>query len=285
MEEGFGSHGHRDADGGRKSHYDHAMNAQTLLGPGEPGAYTTIGRPNGTPFLVVCDHASNRVPSRLGTLGVCDAERQRHIAWDIGAAGVARRLAAQLGAFAILQNYSRLVIDCNRDPAVPTSIAPISELTEIPGNLALTPDARQARVQAIFRPYHDRIAAELDRRRDAGIPTVLVSVHSFTPVYKGEARPWQVGLLYNRDPRVARLMMALLAEEGGLTIGDNQPYSVSDETDYTIPVHGERRGLPYAEIEIRQDLIAGDAGQDAWAARLARILVRTWSLLGAHGAG
>jgi predicted N-formylglutamate amidohydrolase len=247
-----------------------------LLDPDEPPAFAVIGSPNPSPFLIVCDHASNRIPRKLGTLGVSEAERQRHIAWDIGASAVASGLADRLAAFGILQNYSRLVIDCNRDPRVDTSIVTISECTEIPANLALTAEARAQRVAAIFRPYHDRIATELDRRRDDGIPTALIAVHSFTPVYKGVARPWHAGLLFNRDARLSGLIVAALRRDPALCIGENEPYAVSDESDYTIPVHAERRGLPYAEIEIRQDLIAEAAGQAAWIDRLAPILAQSW---------
>ena len=253
----------------------------SLLFPDEPPACATLGAPNGLPILLVCDHAGRLIPRRLGTLGVSDAERQRHIAWDIGAAGVVRHMAAQLGAFAVLQSYSRLVIDCNRDPRVPTSIATVSEDTPIPGNANLSETERERRIAEIYRPYHDRIAAELDRRQAAQIPTVLVGIHSFTPVYRGVARPWQVGMLYNRDPRLAHAMIDLLKAEGGLTVGDNQPYSVSDESDYTIPVHAERRGLPYGEIEIRQDLIAHEAGQAEWAERIGRLLTIAWDNISA----
>jgi predicted N-formylglutamate amidohydrolase len=148
----------------------------------------------------------------------------------------------------------------------------ISEDTPIPGNVALSQADIECRVREIFQPYHDGITAELDRRKQANIATVLIAIHSFTPVYRGHVRPWHVGLLYNRDDRLAKPMMALLDREGGLTVGDNHPYAVSDESDYTIPIHGERRGLPHAEIEIRQDLIADPAGQEVWAERLARLL-------------
>ena len=248
-----------------------------LLAPDEPSACLTLGQPNDAPYLLVCDHAGNRIPRKLGTLGVSDSERQRHIAWDIGAAGVVRGLAERLGAFAILQNYSRLVIDCNRSPSVESSIVTISEDTPVPGNVGLSPADKEQRVAEILQPYHDRITAELDRRRDAAIPTVLVAIHSFTPVYRGVSRPWHAGLLYNRDDRLSRPLMALLRQEGDLVVGDNEPYAVSDESDYTIPVHGERRGLPHGEIEIRQDLIAEAAGQAAWADRLARLLPLTWA--------
>jgi predicted N-formylglutamate amidohydrolase len=250
-----------------------------LLAADEPPAYVTFGEPNNAPFLLLCDHASNRLPRRLGTLGVSESERRRHIAWDIGAAQVTTQIARRLGAFAILQNYSRLVIDCNRSPAVETSIVTISEDTEIPGNIDLPAAQREQRVAEIFRPYHGRVASELDRRQAAHIPTVIVAIHSFTPVYRGVARPWHVGLLYNRDDRLARPLMALLGQEGGLVVGDNQPYAVSDESDYTIPVHGERRGLPHGEIEIRQDLIGDEVGQNVWAERLARLLTLSWAAI------
>jgi predicted N-formylglutamate amidohydrolase len=250
-----------------------------LLTADEPAACIALGEPNASPFLLVCDHAGNRLPRRLGTLGLPHSELRRHIAWDIGAAGVVRQMVARLGGLAILQTYSRLAIDCNRPPAVESAIPTISENTAIPGNLHLTAADRARRIGEIFQPYHDRIAAELDRRQAAQIPTALVAIHSFTPVYHGVARPWHVGMLYNRDDRLSRAMIELLNREGGLVVGDNQPYSVSDESDYTIPVHAERRGLPYGEIEIRQDLIADDAGQSLWSERISRLLALAWETI------
>jgi predicted N-formylglutamate amidohydrolase len=247
-----------------------------LLAADEPGPVEWIGAVADGPFLIVCDHAGRRIPRRLGALGLAETELARHIAWDIGAAAVTRLLAAKLGAPAILQTWSRLVIDCNRPPHVESSIASASERTEIPGNIGLGEADRTRRIAEIFTPYHDRIAAELDRRQAAGIPTALIAVHSFTPVYLGVARPWHAGLLYNRDDRLSRPLIALLQAEG-FVVGDNEPYAVSDESDYTIPVHAERRGLPYAEIEIRQDLIGEPAGQVAWAERLARALIAAWA--------
>lgn len=243
-----------------------------LLAPDEPAPVTVL-RPQGTsPFLLTADHAGRLIPQRLGTLGLPEAERQRHIAWDIGIAGTTRLLADQLDAVAILQTYSRLVIDCNRAPHVASAIPVVSELTEIPGNRDLSAAEIAARQAEIFEPYHRRIAAILDDRAGEGRPTILIAMHSFTPVFKGVARAVEIGLLYNRDPRLARALMDLLRAEGDLVVGDNQPYHVSDETDYGIPVHGERRGLPHVEIEIRQDLIAEEAGQRAWADRLTRLL-------------
>lgn len=243
-----------------------------LLDPDEPAPAELIHREGSSPFLLVCDHAGNRIPRRLGALGLSDADRQRHIAWDIGIAGVGRALSPLLDAALLLQSYSRLVIDCNRDPAVPSSIPEISETTEIPGNLGLDAAARAARLAAIFHPYHAQLSAILDRRAAEHRPTVLVALHSFTPVYKGVRRPWQIGVLYNRDARLAHALLALLRAKGDLVVGDNEPYRISDLTDYTVPVHGEGRGLPHVEIEIRQDLIAAPAGQQLWAQRLLSLL-------------
>ena len=232
-------------------------------------------------FLLVCDHAGRRVPAALGDMGVAAADWDRHIAWDIGAAGVCAALGPTLGATCIAQVYSRLVIDCNRTPGHPTSIPPVSDGTAIPANVGLAGEAAAARVAEIFAPYHAAIGAELDRRAAAGVASVLVAMHSFTPVFRGVARPWQAGVLYNRDPGVSRALAVLLRAEG-FVVGDNEPYQLSDDSDYTVPVHAERRGLAYVELEIRQDLIATEAGQLAWAARLARLLPLA---AGGHQAG
>ena len=244
----------------------------TLLARDEPAPFSVSHAEGASPFFLTGDHAGRRLPRRLGDLGLPAPELERHIAWDIGAEGLARALADRLDAFLILQTYSRLAIDCNRPVDVPTSIVTLSEETPVPGNRGLSRGDVATRAREIFWPYHDRIVAELDRRQDAGRRTVLVAIHSFTPVFKGVARPWQVGVLYNRDARLARPLLDLLRAEGDLTVGDNEPYAISDDSDYGIPVHGERRGLPHVELEIRQDLIAEPAGQRAWADRLARLL-------------
>jgi predicted N-formylglutamate amidohydrolase len=224
-----------------------------------------------SPFLLTSDHYGRRIPRSLGDLGLPAGELTRHIAWDPGIAGVADALSKDIDAHLIAQRYSRLVIDCNRPPGAPSSIPRISEATVIPGNEGIARDAAQARREAIFEPYHRRIAEVIDRRLRDGVPTVLVSLHSFTPVYAGIARPWHIGTLYHRDSRLPPLLLKWLRAEPDLVVGDNEPYAVSDETDYTIPVHGEARGLMNTGIEIRQDLIADPAGQRQWADRLARI--------------
>ena len=249
---------------------------ENLLATGEPAA-VTVDNPDGqSSFLLVADHAGNAIPRVLGTLGIAEVERVRHIAWDIGIAEVGRLLADALDAPFIRQNYSRLVIDCNRPPGTPTSITEISEHTLIPGNVGLSEADRKARAREIFWPYHERIEGELDRRRGAGRLVVLISLHSFTPVFKGVARPWHAAVLYNRDPRLANRVKALLNAEKKFTIGDNVPYAVTDATDYTIPVHAERRRLDHVLIEIRQDLIADETGQRAWSGRLARLLPQAY---------
>lgn len=241
-----------------------------LLAPDEPSP-AVVMRPDGaSPILLVCDHAGRRVPRRLGDLGLRAEEFDRHIAWDIGIAAVSRRIAAALDATLVEQVYSRLVIDCNRPPRVPNSIPETSEATPIPGNRGLSASDREARRREIFEPYHGAIEAALAAR--AGRPTILVAMHSFTPVYLGEARPWQVGTLYGRDGRLARILGGLIEAEGRFVVGDNKPYDVTDDTDYTIPVHGERRGLAHTGIEIRQDQIAHEAGQAEWADLLIRLL-------------
>lgn len=248
------------------------MTAETaaLLAPDEPAAVAEYKLDGGSLFLLVADHAGKRIPKRLGNLGLSEADVARHIGWDIGIASVGRRLADLLDAPLIMQIYSRLVIDCNRPPGTPTSIAPMSESTAIPGNANLSAADAEARRREIFDPYHRTIERRLEARKTK--PTILISLHSFTPVYKGATRPWHAGVLYNRYDPLAAALLALMREAGEMTFGDNEPYSVTDDTDYTIPVHGEQRGLRHVAIEIRQDLIAEEAGQREWAERLAELL-------------
>jgi predicted N-formylglutamate amidohydrolase len=243
-----------------------------LLQDDDPAPVRVLREAGRSDLFLTADHAGRAIPRSLGQLGLPDSELDRHIAWDIGIAGVTQRLSAALDATAVLQAYSRLVIDCNREPSVPSSIPEISETTDVPGNRGLSAEARAARREKIFEPYHARIGALLDARQAIARRTVYVAMHSFTPVFKGESRAMQVGVLYNRDVRLAAIMLELLRAEGDLVVGDNAPYAVSDVTDYGVPVHAERRGLPHVEIEIRQDLIADEAGQAQWAARFTRLL-------------
>ncbi len=240
-----------------------------LLAADEPAA-VGCRRPHGTsPFFLVCDHAAARIPRALGDLGVSAAERARHIAWDIGALAVAEHLSEALDATLVWQNYSRLVIDCNRPPHSVESIIERSEATDVPGNHGLDAAARAARRAALFDPYHDTIAGLLDMR--AARETLFVAVHSFTPVYHGVSRPWALGVMYGADTRLARALLAVLARDADFCVGDNQPYQV-DELDHTLPAHPLARGLPNVLLELRQDLVTDAGGQRAWATRLAAFL-------------
>ena len=243
-----------------------------LLGSEDPAPFTVHNPHGSSPFVLVADHAGQQIPRQLGDLGLPQVELDRHIGWDIGIAGVTEQLAGLLDAFAILQTYSRLVIDCNRPLDSASSIVGSSDGILVPGNQGLQEHQRTARALEIFAPYHGRITQELDQRSVQPQAPVLIAMHSFTPVFAGETRPWHVGVLYHRDTRLAHALLAALKEEPDLVVGDNQPYSISDGSDFAVPVHGEQRGLLHVELEIRQDLIADAQGQAQWAQRLARIL-------------
>ena len=262
---------------------NNADDPSLLLGGTEVPPVHELNASGRSPFLLICDHYGRLIPRVLGDLGLPESELTRHIAWDIGIAGVAEALSKHLDAHLVAQRYSRLVIDCNRPPAAPSSIPIVSEATTVPGNEGLARDDAEARRRQIFDPYHHRIDEIIDARIAADMPTVLVSLHSFTPVYAGIARPWHIGTLYHRDTRLPPLLLKHLRAETGLVVGDNEPYAVSDETDYTIPVHGEARGLMNSGIEIRQDLIGDPSGQQQWAERLARVLGEIEAGLRAEG--
>ncbi len=245
--------------------------SSTLLGDGDPAPVEVL-RPEGTsPFLLTAEHAGRAFPERLGTLGLSGRNLERHIAWDIGIAGVTRQLSRSLDAAAVMQTYSRLVVDCNRWPTATDFVTPFSEDTEIPGNANLAPEEIEARANEIFHPYHHTIRDLLDARIASARRTVLVAMHSCTPIYLGVSRPWHVGVLYDKDPTFARILLELLHGEGKLIVGDNEPYFLTSDKDYAVPVHGEQRGIPHVEIEIRQDLIESESGQIEWAERMAEV--------------
>lgn len=233
----------------------------------DPPAWKIVNPIARRPLLLVCDHASNFIPERLGRLGVSTADAQGHIAWDIGAAAVTRRMSECLGAPAVLSGYSRLLIDCNRDPEDPSAIPEISGDVPIPGNRRLDAVGRAQRRDALFAPYHRAIGTACAGLRGHGVPPVLVSIHSFTPCLCGTARPWHVGVLWNRDPRLAVPALDRLRGLGSLCVGDNQPYSAR-EIGYTMDTHAGTLGLPHVTFEIRQDLVGDDDGCDRWAALL-----------------
>lgn len=241
-----------------------------LLTDADPNPVRVLRETGRSDMFLTADHAGRAIPAVLGDLGVSTAERARHIGWDIGIGGVTERLSELLDATAVFQAYSRLVIDCNRDPSWPSAMPEISEHTPIPGNVGISAADRQARADAIFTPYHDRIRTLLDAR--AARRTVLVAMHSFTPRFKGESRAMHVGVLYYKKTRLAEIMLDLLRREGDIEVGDNAPYAITENSDYSIPTHGQARGLDHVEIEIRQDLIETEDGQAAWAERFARLL-------------
>ncbi len=247
-------------------------NTSALLGPDDPPPVEFVGRDAPAAVLLTCDHASRAVPAALASLGLDDDTLGRHIGWDIGAAAVTRAMVPLLGAPAILSGYSRLVIDCNRDPADPGSIPAVSDGVTIPGNCDLAAAARTARREALFAPYHAAIAGWIDRTLATGQVPVFLSIHSFTPVMRGFARPWHVGILWDKDGRLPIPLMAALRADPDLCVGDNEPYSARDPAGYSVEQHAERLGLPHVAVEIRQDLIADDAGAMAWAERLADAL-------------
>lgn len=244
-----------------------------LLGPADPAPAEQVNAQGAAGVVLVCEHAGRAVPAALMGLGLPAAEMDKHIAWDIGAEPVARRLSQRLDAPLVLQRYSRLVIDPNRPSSAPDCIPEISDGVAVPGNRGLDDAARRQRYDEIHQPFHAAVSDLLDARATANRPTLLVTVHSFTPVMGGVARDMAVGLLFNRDARLARALKEALAQVAPQeTVALNAPYSVDDDSDYAIPVHGEARGLPHVLVELRNDLIADAAGQDLWAGRLAEAL-------------
>lgn len=235
---------------------------KSLLSADDPSPVGVTNRSGGSLFLLLGDHAGNRVPQRLGTLGLRPEELVRHIACDIGVGELGRSLSRMLDAPFVEQRYSRLVVDCNRSIGFADSIAAVSDGTVIPGNDCLASDAAGQRYTEIFHPYHDEIARMIDDRMALGRPTILVSLHSFTPVMDGKARPWDIGVLYESgDIRFARTMLIELERAGDWCIGDNEPYRM-DETDFTVPRHAYANALPYVELEIRQDHLRTTDGME-----------------------
>jgi predicted N-formylglutamate amidohydrolase len=221
--------------------------------------------------LFLCDHAANALPPEYGDLGLDPHEFQRHIAFDIGAAQVTRRLAARFGAPALLTRFSRLLIDPNRGADDPTLVMRLSDGAIIPGNARIDAAEIARRTELFWRPYRDAARAAIDAMLAAGPVPAIVGVHSFTPVWKSSARPWQVGILWDSDPRLARPYLEALRHEPDLTVGDNEPYDGALKGD-TMYEHGVTRGLPHMLIEIRQDLIGAPEQAEAWADRLGGLL-------------
>lgn len=242
-----------------------------LLHDDEESPFIAVNEQGRSPYVLICEHASRAIPRRLGTMGLSEAERGSHIAWDIGAENAARLLSRLIDAPLLLQRYSRLAYDCNRPPESPDSVPEVSELTAIPGNRRLSAEDRLARAREIYRPFHDGVSLVLDRRAAAGVKSLIASIHSFTPVYKGKQRSVELGLLHDRDTTLSsRLIKSFPNVDARL----NEPYGPKDGVLHTLNLHGFARGLQHVMIEIRNDLIAAERGQDEWAQRLSVALIQ-----------
>ena len=246
--------------------------AYPLIGPGDPPPFTVHNPDGRARMLIVCDHASRAIPHALGRLGLAEWVFERHVAWDIGAASVALALAERLDAPAILAGYSRLVVDVNRGLDDASVFPKISDGVAIPANLELTEADRLRRIESFFVPYHAAITARIDGFAAQGLTPAMIAIHSCTAVFAEVVRQWHVGVMWDEDPRIAVPLLATLARQPGLCVGDNEPYSGRDAHDYTLDHHAERGGLPYAGIEIRQDLLETDARVARWADLLASAL-------------
>ena len=242
-----------------------------LLAADEPRPFDILNPGGSAPVLLLCDHATRFIPRSLKSLGLDEAALTRHIAWDIGIAEVTRHLSRRLDAPAVFSHFSRLIVDPNRLLDNPTLVPEISDGTVVPGNRDLSEAERTARIATFFQPYHEAIAGQIDAMMAAAPAErpapVLVSMHSFTPIMHGLQRPWEIGILWNRDPRLPRPLMDRLRADG-LTVGDNEPYSGADGHGYTQHIHGDRRGLANVLIEVRQDLIDTQQAAAEWADRL-----------------
>lgn len=224
-------------------------------------------------IVLLCEHASHHMPSEYADLGLSSVDRLRHIAWDIGAAEVTRGLVERLNAPAFLSTYSRLLIDLNRPIEAGSSIPQLSETTDIPGNIGLSDDEKARRAARIFTPFHDRVAAHITAREKAGRKVKIVAIHSFTPVFKGNVRPWHAGILYDRSHELAQMVIDGLRSDPTMNVEGNVPYTVSRDDDYAIPVHGQDRGHDAILVEIRQDLVSTPQGIAEWTDRLAKALL------------
>jgi predicted N-formylglutamate amidohydrolase len=228
--------------------------------------FTILNRAGSSDIVITCDHASNVVPSHFAGLGLDAAALNQHIAWDIGAAGVARILAQEMDCPAILCGTSRLVVDCNRHPHDPKAMPEVSDHIVIPGNQSLSATAKQERIERYFRPYHDAVASVIEERVSAGQQPLILSVHSMTPAMNGVFRPWQISFSSNAERAMSDRILAILRQRSDITVGDNQPYDMDPAEDYSTPLHALARKLPYLQVEFRQDVVGDDEGVARWAA-------------------
>lgn len=233
--------------------------ARTLLADDEPQPFTVMNARATAPVLLVCDHASRRFPAALGDMGLDPVARRCHLALDIGAGELTERLADSLGVTAVLAQYSRLIVDCNRQLLDPGAYLEFGDGVIVPGNRNLTQEQKRVRADEIFWPYHQAVDAQIQRLRDGECPPSVIAIHSFTPVLNGVSRPWEFGILWDTDRRIAEIMIRELREAGFL-VGDNEPYSGKAPQDFTIDYHAEQNRLPHVGVEVRQDLIDDECG-------------------------
>ncbi|MBI0065564.1 N-formylglutamate amidohydrolase [Commensalibacter sp. M0134] len=249
--------------------------SSSILSVNDPDPVNMINRHSISPFLIICDHAGKFIPEKLNNLGLEPNDLERHIAFDIGIKGVGKKLAKKLNATLILQNYSRLVIDCNRNPNHENLIIKISDKTVIKGNLDLSDEEKKSRVSSIYNSYHACIEQDIERRQNAQISTCLIALHSLTPQMDNIERPWHAGILHDRYPGFGLIFKKYLEQYYEFPIGDNEPYRLNEKNDYSVPCHAFGRKLLYLELEIRQDLIRSEIQQREWADRLAYLLPLT----------
>jgi predicted N-formylglutamate amidohydrolase len=240
--------------------------------PADPPPFEVVNPTGQAPFLLICDHARNRIPGSLGRLGVQPADLERHVAYDIGAEAVSRYLSEHCDAVLVQANYSRLIVDPNRHPGTPSSIPKASEDVVVPGNHDLSPEDVVRREASFFWPYHEAVTRQLDRFRARSQIPALISIHSFTPAFLGFERPWHIGVLWHRDDRIPGPLMKRLAAEPDICVGDNEPYSARSPEGYSVETHADNHGYPNVLIEIRQDLIATNAGVTRWGGFMAHVL-------------
>jgi predicted N-formylglutamate amidohydrolase len=241
-----------------------------LIGPEDPAPYSLYNESGAAKVLIVCDHASPAIPKRMNQLGLADWVLERHVAFDIGAAGVTRAVADGLDAPAVLSGYSRLLVDPNRPVDNATAFVQVSDGIAIPANLQLSDHEKRLRIKSFFEPYHSAIQDRLDAFRSRGVTPAVIAVHSCTPVFDRIVRRWHIGVMWDKDPRIAMPLIQELTKADGVCFGDNEPYSGRDPHDYTLDHHAEAAGLPYVGLEVRQDLVSTDAGVRQWA----RVLIR-----------
>ena len=247
-----------------------------IISKGEPKPYVIENEKGGARIVVICDHASNRIPKALGTLGVSAKDRKKHIAWDVGTEHIGRYIAQKTGAVYIHASYSRLVVDLNRGEKSNECMREVYDHIQVPGNTGLSAQHKKMRLDEIYDPYHAAIDALVTKRKKGKRLPLIISIHSFTPKMDGQKRPWQIGVLWNREERLAqRLISTLIAHNPRLIVGRNEPYSLKAKNvvKNTISTHAEARGLPYITLEFRQDLVNTKAKAEKWARLLLQSLL------------